>query len=78
MTTSLTPFSELLSETVIQENKLKTAMLQVLVKQKAEIDDMDMMGDPVLYINSMDVFNVNLAFTQQFVEWMELHKLGLV
>ena len=78
MTTSLTPFSELLSETVIQENRLKASMLQILVKQKSEIDDMDMMGDPVLYINSMDVFNINLAFTQQFVEWMELHKLGLV
>lgn len=73
-----TPFPALLSETDIRLSDLKDAMLQILTHQKQEIDEIDMMGDPISYIISMDTYNVNLAFTLQFVSWLELHQLGLV
>lgn len=72
------PFPALLNETDIRLSDLRDAMLQILTYQKQEIDEIDMMGDPISYINAMDIHNVNLAFTQQFVSWLELHQLGLV
>ena len=73
-----TPFPALLSDTDISMSDLRYAMLQILTHQKQEIDEIDMMGDPISYINAMDIHNVNLAFAQQFVSWLELHQLGLV
>jgi hypothetical protein len=74
----LTSFVDLLGETGIMPSELSEVMIEILCSMKKEIDQIDMMGDPVSYVNAMDIFNVNLAFTQQIVEWKVLHKNGLV
>jgi hypothetical protein len=74
----LTSFVDLLGETDIMPSELSEVMIEILCSMKEEIDQIDMMGDPVSYVNAMDVFNVNLAFTQQFVEWKVLRNNGLV